>query len=82
MLTTQINIQGDKYIYDDFAFATREGLIPDVTHHTDEAALRCPPIKGPDGTKRRFAHMCVGKHIALAAAARAMGASADWIRCD
>ena len=27
-LTTQINIAGDKYLYDDFAFATREGLIP------------------------------------------------------
>ena len=27
-LTTQINIQGDTFIYDDFAFATREELIP------------------------------------------------------
>lgn len=49
-----------------------------AAHGVDEAALRCPPIKGPDGTKRRFAHMCVGKHIAFAAAARAMGASADY----
>lgn len=49
-----------------------------AAHDIDEAALRCPPIKGPGGTKRRFAHMCVGKHIALSAAARAMGASADY----
>jgi catechol 1,2-dioxygenase len=26
-LTTQFNIEGDKYLWDDFAFATREGLI-------------------------------------------------------
>lgn len=43
-----------------------------------EDALYCPPMKAPDGTLRRFAHMCVGKHIALAAAARALGASADY----
>jgi len=30
-LTTQINIDGDPYLHDDFAFATREGLIPAVT---------------------------------------------------
>lgn len=38
-LTTQINIKGDPYTYDDFAFATREGLIPEVTRHTDPEAL-------------------------------------------
>ncbi|MBP0590610.1 catechol 1,2-dioxygenase [Paraburkholderia sp. LEh10] len=27
-LTTQINIEGDPYLWDDFAFATREGLVP------------------------------------------------------
>ncbi len=43
-----------------------------------EDALYCPPMKAPDGTLRRFAHMCVGKHIALAAAARALGAPADY----
>jgi catechol 1,2-dioxygenase len=31
-LTTQINIAGDPYLRDDFAFATREELIPAVTH--------------------------------------------------
>lgn len=43
-----------------------------------EDALYCPPMKAPDGTLRRFAHMCVGKHIALAAAARALSAPADY----
>jgi catechol 1,2-dioxygenase len=27
-LTTQINIDGDEYLHDDFAFATRDELIP------------------------------------------------------
>jgi catechol 1,2-dioxygenase len=27
-LTTQINIEGDPYLWDDFAFATRDGLVP------------------------------------------------------
>ncbi|MFL6715823.1 MAG: catechol 1,2-dioxygenase, partial [Burkholderiaceae bacterium] len=31
-LTTQINIDGDQYLWDDFAFASREGLVPAVTH--------------------------------------------------
>ena len=34
-LTTQINIAGDEYLHDDFAFATREGLIPAVKKHAD-----------------------------------------------
>lgn len=39
-LTTQINIKGDEYTYDDFAFATREELIPEITHHTDPAEMK------------------------------------------
>jgi catechol 1,2-dioxygenase len=31
-LTTQINIDGDPYLHDDFAYATRDDLIPAVTH--------------------------------------------------
>lgn len=34
-LTTQINIDGDEYLWDDFAFASREGLVPKVTHVSD-----------------------------------------------
>jgi catechol 1,2-dioxygenase len=49
-LTTQINIKGDKYIYEDFAFATREGLIPDVVRHDDPAELRGKGVERPFAT--------------------------------
>jgi catechol 1,2-dioxygenase len=39
-LTTQINIDGDPYLWDDFAFATRDGLVP---------ALK--PAGGDEGTR-------------------------------
>ncbi|AME28395.1 MULTISPECIES: catechol 1,2-dioxygenase [Burkholderiaceae] len=29
-LTTQVNIDGDPYLWDDFAFATRDGLVPEL----------------------------------------------------
>jgi catechol 1,2-dioxygenase len=38
-LTTQINLPGDKYLHDDFAFATREGLIPDVKRRDAQAEI-------------------------------------------
>ncbi|EYS96696.1 mRNA 3'-end processing factor [Cupriavidus sp. SK-4] len=38
-LTTQINIDGDEYLWDDFAFASREGLVPAVTRVTEAVAL-------------------------------------------
>lgn len=38
-LTTQINIAGDPLIWDDFAYATREELVPDVNEKTGGAAL-------------------------------------------
>lgn len=34
-LTTQINIDGDAYLWDDFAFASREGLVPAVARISD-----------------------------------------------
>lgn len=34
-LTTQINIEGDPYINDDFAYATRDELVPHVQYHED-----------------------------------------------
>ena len=49
-LTTQINIEGDAYLHDDFAFATRDGLIPAVTHHTDPSALKDRGVNGPFAT--------------------------------
>jgi catechol 1,2-dioxygenase len=41
-LTTQINIDGDEYLWDDFAFASREGLVPGVTR-----------VSSPDQLKQR-----------------------------
>ena len=46
-LTTQINIDGDEYLHDDFAFATRDGLIPEVSRHTDPAKIREHGLNGP-----------------------------------
>jgi catechol 1,2-dioxygenase len=46
-LTTQINISGDPYLYDDFAFATREGLIPGVVKRTDEESMRREDVEEP-----------------------------------
>lgn len=38
-LTTQINIDGDEYLWDDFAFASREGLVPNLTMVDDADKL-------------------------------------------
>lgn len=46
-LTTQINIDGDPDLHDDFAFATRKGLIPPVTHHTNAARIASEALDGP-----------------------------------
>jgi catechol 1,2-dioxygenase len=35
-LTTQINIDGDPYLWDDFAFGSREGLVPSINRLTAE----------------------------------------------
>ena len=45
-LTTQINLSGDKYLWDDFAFATRDGLVGQVVFVDDQAAAR---TRGVDG---------------------------------
>jgi catechol 1,2-dioxygenase len=46
-LTTQINIDGDAYLHDDFAFATRDGLIPEVRRVTDAAAVHARGLNAP-----------------------------------
>lgn len=46
-LTTQINIAGDKYLHDDFAFATRDGLIPEVVRHTDPQEIKAHGVNEP-----------------------------------
>lgn len=38
-LTTQFNIEGDQYLWDDFAFATRDGLVATAEDVTDEAEI-------------------------------------------
>ncbi|MGR2920685.1 catechol 1,2-dioxygenase [Acinetobacter sp. 1125_18A] len=39
-LTTQFNIEGDKYLWNDFAFATRDGLIATALDVTDLAKIK------------------------------------------
>lgn len=46
-LTTQINIDGDEYLWDDFAFASREGLVPEVKQVTDPAAIAARGLEAP-----------------------------------
>lgn len=46
-LTTQINIDGDPLLHDDFAYATREGLVLTLVEHTDEASIRAAELDGP-----------------------------------
>jgi catechol 1,2-dioxygenase len=46
-LTTQINIDGDEYLWDDFAFASREGLVPPVARIDDPAQLDAKQLDKP-----------------------------------
>ena len=46
-LTTQINIDGDEYLHDDFAFATRQGLIPELRRSADPAEERARGLNAP-----------------------------------
>lgn len=46
-LTTQFNIKGDQYLWDDFAFATREGLVATAIDITDEAEIARRGLTGP-----------------------------------
>lgn len=46
-LTTQINIDGDPLVNDDFAYATREGLVPPLVEHKDEASIKEHGLSGP-----------------------------------
>ena len=46
-LTTQINIDGDKYLWDDFAFASREDLVPPVVRVSDAAELKAKGVTKP-----------------------------------
>ena len=50
-LTTQINLSGDKYLWDDFAFATRDGLVGQVVFVDDQQAAQAR------GLNERFAEL-------------------------
>ena len=45
-LTTQINLAGEKYLWDDFAYATRDGLVGEIEFVEDEAAARDRGVQG------------------------------------
>jgi catechol 1,2-dioxygenase len=70
-LTTQINLAGDQYLWDDFAYATREGLVGDIQFVEDEAAARDRGIQGP-----RFATLAFDFQLQQAPAAKAERRSA------
>ena len=46
-LTTQINIDGDEFLWHDFAFASREGLVPAVKKVTDAAMIKAKGLDQP-----------------------------------
>lgn len=46
-LTTQINIDGDEYLWDDFAFASREGLVPAVTRISASDQISAKGLNAP-----------------------------------
>ncbi|QTF92173.1 catechol 1,2-dioxygenase [Halomonas sp. BM-2019] len=46
-LTTQINLAGDRYTWDDFAFATREELVVDAKRIEDAQEARLRGLDGP-----------------------------------
>lgn len=46
-LTTQINIDGDDYLWDDFAFATRDGLVPPIARIDDPKELDAKRVDKP-----------------------------------
>jgi len=46
-LTTQINIDGDPYLHDDFAYATRDDLIPPVIRHADATQIHAAGLNAP-----------------------------------
>lgn len=60
-LTTQINLSNDAYLWDDFAYATRDGLIGEVKFVEDPAAAE------EEGVAGRFAKMTFDFHLRPAA---------------
>jgi catechol 1,2-dioxygenase len=65
-LTTQINLSGEQYLWDDFAYATRDGLVGDIHFVEDEAAARERGVPG-----KRFATLAFDFQLHQAPAAQA-----------
>ncbi|SDA79684.1 catechol 1,2-dioxygenase [Pseudomonas sp. NFPP33] len=70
-LTTQINLSGEQYLWDDFAYATREGLVGDIQFVEDEGAARDRGIQGS-----RFAELTFDFQLQKAPLAKAERRSA------
>jgi catechol 1,2-dioxygenase len=45
-LTTQINLSGEQYLHDDFAYATRDELIADIRFSDDQTTARAYGVEG------------------------------------
>ncbi|MFI8481010.1 catechol 1,2-dioxygenase [Pseudomonas sp. NPDC078700] len=65
-LTTQINLSGEEYLWDDFAYATRDGLVGDIKFVEDVAAAHDRGVEG-----ERFAEMQFNFELQKAPAAQA-----------
>lgn len=65
-LTTQINLAGEQYLWDDFAYATRDGLVGDITFVEDAAAANDRGVQG-----NRFAELQFDFQLQKAPAAQA-----------
>ncbi|MBD3735977.1 MAG: catechol 1,2-dioxygenase [Pseudomonas balearica] len=46
LLTTQINLAGDQYLWDDFAYATRDGLVGDIRFIDDAEQAQARGVAG------------------------------------
>jgi catechol 1,2-dioxygenase len=42
-----VTVDGDPLVYDDFAYATREGLVPPLVERTDAASIQANGLEGP-----------------------------------
>ena len=56
-LTTQINIAGDPLVNDDFAYATRDGLVPEIIEHADANGAEADGIVGAHAEIRFDFHL-------------------------
>lgn len=69
-LTTQINFAGDEYLWDDFAYATRDDLIGELTFVEDAARAKACEVEG-----ERFAELEFGFVLQAATEQQGQGRS-------